>query len=423
MATDPRKTLRTLFDAALAAVSPRLVLPPHLPQPPRGRTAVLGFGKAAAEMARAFEAHWPSPFEGFAVTRYGHAARCRTIEVIEAGHPVPDAAALVAADRALALAAGLGAGDLLLCLASGGGSALLAKPAPGIALAEKQALTRSLLACGAAIGEINCVRKHLSAIKGGRLAAAAAPAEVLTLAISDVPGDDPATIASGPTVADPTDASEARAILARYGIETGEAAAAVLSGPAGETPDRLANARFAIVARARDALEAAAREAGRQGIAARILGDDLAGEARALGAAHAALARETAAGAGPVVLLSGGETEVTLPRPGFGRGGRNTEYLLALAAGLDGAPGIWAIACDTDGIDGTEDAAGAVLAPDSLARAADSGLDARAALAAHDSYGYFAALGDLVVTGPTRTNVNDFRAILIGAGAGQPAPL
>ncbi|MDE0387013.1 MAG: DUF4147 domain-containing protein, partial [Defluviicoccus sp.] len=276
MATDPRRILRTLFDAALAAVSPRLVLPAHLPEPPRGRTAVLGFGKAAAEMARVFEAHWPDPFAGFAVTRYGHAAPCRRIEVVEAGHPVPDAAAVAAADRALALAAGLGAGDLLLCLASGGGSALLAKPAPGIALAEKQALTRSLLACGAAIGEINCVRKHLSAIKGGRLAAAAAPAEVLTLAISDVPGDDPATIASGPTVADPTDGAEARAILARYGIEAGEAVEAVLSGPAGETPSSLPKARFAIVARARDALDAAAREAGRLGIAARVLGDDLA---------------------------------------------------------------------------------------------------------------------------------------------------
>ena len=418
MSTDPRRTLGALFDAALAAVAPRRVLPPHLPEPPRGRMAVLGFGKAAAEMARVFEAHWPTPFEGFAVTRYGHAVRCRTVEVVEAGHPVPDDAAAAAADRALALAAGLGADDLLLCLASGGGSALLAKPAPGIALAEKQALTRSLLACGAAIGEINCVRKHLSAIKGGRLAAAAAPAGVLTLAISDVPGDDPATIASGPTVADPTDGADARAILARYGIETGPAVDAALSGPAAETPASLANARFAIVARARDALDAAAREAERRGIAARILGDDLAGEARELGAAHAVLARGAAAGGRPLVLLSGGETEVTLPRPGFGRGGRNTEYLLALAAGLDGAPGIWAIACDTDGIDGTEDAAGAILAPDSLARAAAAGLDARAALDAHDSYGFFAALGDLVVTGATRTNVNDFRAILVGAGAG-----
>ena len=424
MPMTPRQTLKSLFDAALAAVSPRQVLPPHLPAPPRGRTAVLGFGKAAAEMARVFEAHWPARFEGFAVTRYGHGVPCREIEIVEAGHPVPDEAAVAAADRALALAAGLGADDLLLCLASGGGSALLAKPAPGIGLARKQQLTRSLLACGAAIGEINCVRKHLSAIKGGRLAAAAAPARVATLAISDVPGDDPATIASGPTVADPTGGADARAILARYRIATGAAVDAVLSGPAGETPDRLPNARFEIVARARDALAAAAREAEKAGIAANILGDDLAGEARELGAAHAALAigiSRTASG--PVALLSGGETTVTLPRPGFGRGGRNTEYLLALAAGLKGAPDIWAIACDTDGIDGTEDSAGAMLAPDSLARAASAGLDAGAALAAHDSYGFFSALGDLVVTGPTRTNVNDFRAILIGAGAGQAMPL
>ncbi len=419
MPMDPRQTLKSLFDAALAAVSPAHVLPPYLPQPPEGRTAVLGFGKAAAEMARAFEAHWPAPFEGFAVTRYGHGAPCRAIEVVEAGHPVPDEAAVAAADRALALASGLGADDLMVCLVSGGGSALLAKPAPGIRLEEKQSLTRSLLACGAAIDEINCVRKHLSAIKGGWLAAAAAPARVATLAISDVPGDDPAIIASGPTVADPTTGADARAILARYGIEAGPSIAAALAGPAGETPKTLSNARFQIVARARDALAAAARAAEREGFAATVLGDDLAGEAAELGATHARLAVEIAeAASGPVALLSGGETAVTLPRPGFGRGGRNTEYLLALAAELDGAPGIWAVACDTDGIDGTEDSAGAILAPDSLARAAAEGIDARAALAAHDSYGFFGALGDLVVTGPTRTNVNDFRAILIGAGAG-----
>lgn len=244
MPTAPRRILRTLFDTALDAVSPGRVLAPHLPPPPPGRTAVIGFGKAAAEMARAFEAHWPAPCEGFAVTRYGHAVPCRKIDIVEAGHPVPDAAAVDAADRALALAAGLGAGDLLLCLASGGGSALLAKPAPGLGLVDKQALTRSLLACGAAIGEINCVRKHLSAIKGGRLAAAAAPARVATLAISDVPGDDPAIIASGPTVADPTDGAEALTILARYGIETGPAVAAVLSGPAGRTPGALSGTGF-----------------------------------------------------------------------------------------------------------------------------------------------------------------------------------
>ena len=416
---DPRQTLKTLFDAALAAASPAHVLPPYIPPPPEGRTAVLGFGKAAAEMACVFEAHWPGPFEGFAVTRYGHGVPCRTIEVVEAGHPVPDEAAVAAADRALALASGLDADDLLVCLASGGGSALLAKPAPGIRLEEKQALTRSLLACGAAIDEINCVRKHLSAIKGGRLAAAAAPARIVTLAISDVPGDDPAIIASGPTIADPTTGADARAILARYGIEAEPSIAAALSGPSGETPKTLANASFEIVARAGDALAAASRTAEREGFQVSVLGDDLAGEAAELGVTHAALATEIAESANrPVALISGGETTVTLPRPGFGRGGRNTEYLLALAIGLDSAPGIWAIACDTDGIDGTEDSAGAILAPDSLARAAVAGTDARAALAAHDSYGFFDTLGDLVVTGPTRTNVNDFRAILIGAGAG-----
>ena len=419
MPMDPPQTLKPLFDAALAAVSPAHVLPPYLPPPPGGRTAVLGFGKAAAEMARVFEAHWPAPFEGFAVTRYGHGAPCRAVEVVEAGHPVPDDAAVAAADRALSLASGLGADDLLVCLVSGGGSALLAKPAPGIRLEEKQSLTRSLLACGAAIDEINCVRKHLSAIKGGRLAAAAAPARVATLAISDVPGDDPAIIASGPTVADPTTGADAQAILAHYGIEAGPSMTAALSGRSGETPKTLSNAGFEIVARAGDALAAAARAAEREGFQASVLGDDLAGEAARLGAAHAALAIEIAESASkPVALISGGETTVTLPHPDFGRGGRNTEYLLALALGLDSAPGIWAIACDTDGIDGTEDNAGAILGPDSLARAAAAGLDARTALAAHDSHGFFGSLGDLVVTGPTRTNVNDFRAILIDAGAG-----
>ncbi len=422
MATDPFQTLRSLFDAAVAAAAPGRVLPRYLPPQPVGRTAVIGFGKAAAAMAAAVEAHWPAPLEGFAVTRYGHGVPCRTVDVVEAGHPVPDTAAVAAADRALALAGSLGADDFLLCLASGGGSALLAKPAPGIGLDQKQDVTRSLLASGAAIAEINCVRKHLSAIKGGRLAAAAAPAPVVTLAISDVPGDDPATIASGPTVADPTDAADALAILAHHRIRPGGAVEAVLASPAAETPGTLANARFEIAACAADALAAAARAAEQAGIAATILGDDLEGEAAELGAAHAALAREAARATGaPRILLSGGETAVTLPRPGCGRGGRNTEYLLALANGLGGAPGIWAIACDTDGIDGTEDNAGAVISPDSLARAADAGIDARAALAAHDSYGFFAALGDLVVTGPTRTNVNDFRAILIGGGAGPPA--
>lgn len=412
----PTDTLRHLFDTALAAVTAERSLPARLPAPPKGRTVVIGFGKAAAAMARAFEDHWPGPaagFEGFAVTRYGHGVPCRRIEVIEAGHPVPDTAAVEAADRALAAVSGLGADDLLLCLVSGGGSALLSRPAAGITLADKQAITRALLASGAAIGEINCVRKHLSGIKGGRLAAAAAPAQVLTLAISDVPGDDPATIASGPTIADPTTGQDALAVLRTHGIEPTEAVRRLLWSAAGETPKALPNAKFAIIAGAADALDAAAAEAGRLGFAATMLGDDLAGESAALARTHAALALRAADG----VILSGGETTVTLPGPGHGRGGRNTEYLLALAIALDGRPGIHALACDTDGLDGTEDNAGAVIGPDTLSRARAAGLDPRAALADHRSYDFFNVLNDLVVTGPTRTNVNDFRAILINAGS------
>ena len=413
----PGDTLRHLFDTALAAVSAERCLPGRLPDPPKGRTVVIGFGKAAAAMARAFEDHWPGPltgFGGFAVTRYGHGVPCRRIAVIDAGHPVPDAAAVEAADRALAAVSGLGADDLVICLVSGGGSALLSRPGAGITLADKQAITRALLACGAAIGDINCVRKHLSGIKGGRLAAAAAPAQVVTLAISDVPGDEPATIASGPTIADPTTAEDALAVLHAHGIEPSAPVLRLLSGEAGETPKALPNTRFAIIARAADALAAAVAEAGRLGLAATVLGDDLAGEAAALGRAHATLARRAGAG----VILSGGETTVTLPGPGHGRGGRNTEYLLALAIALDNAPGIHALACDTDGLDGTQDNAGAVIGPDTLSRARAAGLDSRAALAAHRSYDFFKDLNDLVVTGPTRTNVNDFRAILISAGSG-----
>ncbi len=409
----PAETLRRLFETAVAAVSPEAVLPAHLPAAPSGRTVVIGFGKAAAAMARAFEDHWPGPVSGFAVTRYGHAVPCKRIEVIEAGHPVPDGAAVAAAERALSAVSGLGAEDLVICLVSGGGSALLCRPGPGITLADKRAITSALLACGAAIGEINCVRKHLSGIKGGRLAAAAAPAQVLTLAISDVPGDEPATIASGPTVADPTSTDDARAVLLAYGIEPADPVRWLLASAAGRTPKALPNARFTIIARAADALAAAAAEARRAGIAPTVLGDDLAGEAADLGRAHAALARRAPDG----VILSGGETTVSLPRPDHGRGGRNTEYLLALAVALDSAPGIHAIACDTDGLDGTQDNAGAIIGPDTLARARHAGLDPRAALAEHRSYDFFEALGDLVVTGPTRTNVNDFRAILINTGS------
>ena len=416
---EPRDFLRHMFASALAAVTAEGCVPPHLPPPPpAGRTIVIGAGKAAAAMARVVERHWRGPLSGLVVTRYGHGIALERIALIEAAHPVPDAAGESAARRILTLMAGLSAEDLVLCLISGGGSALMALPAEGVALADKQGMTSALLHCGATIAEINCVRKHLSAIKGGRLAAAAFPARVVTLAISDVPGDDPATIASGPTVADPTTLEDARAILAKYRIEAPKAVVAHLCDGASETPKpgdpRLARSEFRIVARAADALAAAAACARALGIRPLIQGDAIEGEARDVAAAHAARACELARNGESGVLLSGGETTVTIASSG-GRGGRNSEYLLALALALDGAAGIYALACDTDGIDGTEDCAGALIGPDSLARARASGLDPARALGAHDSHTIFMALGDLVVTGPTRTNVNDFRAILIAA--------
>jgi glycerate 2-kinase len=415
---DIRQTLRALFDAAVGAADPANAVPPHLPAPPARRTLVLAAGKAAAAMARAVETHWTgdaSALTGLAVTRYGHGVDCERIEVIEAGHPLPDEAGRAAAGRFLREAAALGEDDLLLCLMSGGASALLVEPADGLTLAEKQAVTRQLLASGAPIGEMNCMRKHLSAIKGGRLAAAAAPAQVVTLAISDVPGDDPAVIGSGPTVGDPTSCADALAIAGKHGIELPAGARNALESGEWESvkpgDPRLRGARFEIVARPADSLAAAAAAAERSGFPATGLGDDLEGEARDVGADHARLALAARPGA----LISGGETTVTVDSDG-GRGGRNCEYLLALAVALDGADGVHAIACDTDGIDGTEDAAGALIAPDTLERARALGLDARDYLDRHDSYGFFAALDDLIVTGPTRTNVNDFRAILIGSG-------
>ena len=395
-------------------------MPRFLPPPPSGRVVVLGAGKAAAAMAAAVEAAWPDrPLEGLVVTRYGHGVPCRRIEIVEAAHPVPDAAGEAAAKRILALAESAGPEDLVLCLISGGGSALLSLPAPGLSLADKQAVNRALLASGAAIGEMNCLRKHLSAIKGGRLAAAAYPAPLVTLVISDVPGDDPAVIASGPTVADPTTLEDALAVLRRYDIAPPPAVAARLADPAAETPKpgdpRLASARLDLIARPQASLEAAAELARRAGVTPVILGDAIEGEAREVARAMAGIAQQVRrhgqpAGA-PCVLLSGGETTVTLK--GKGRGGRNAEFLLGLAVALQGAEGIWAIACDTDGIDGSEDNAGALVTPDSLARARAAGRDAKADLAANDAYGFFQALGDLVVTGPTLTNVNDFRALLI----------
>jgi hydroxypyruvate reductase len=417
-----RDLLRAMFAAAVEAAAPALCVPPHLPPPPPGRTIVVGAGKAAAAMAQAVEAHWPAeaPLSGLVITRYGHGVgRLPRITVVEASHPVPDAAGEAAAARILALVGGLTPDDLVLCLISGGGSALLALPAPGLTLADKQAVNRALLRSGASIHEMNCVRRHLSAIKGGRLAAAAAPARLVALVISDVPGDDPAVIASGPTVPDATTLADARAVLARHGITPPEAVRAHLLDPAAETP-KPGDARFRhtetrVVASPQASLEAAAAVATAAGVTPVILGDAIEGEAAEVARVMAGIAKHCAMHGQPArppcVLISGGETTVTVR--GQGRGGRNAEFLLGLAVALDGHPGIFGIACDTDGIDGTEDNAGALLAPDTPARARAAGLHLRDRLADNDGYGVFAALGDLVVTGPTLTNVNDFRAILI----------
>ena len=411
-----------MFQAAVDAAAPGLCVMPNLPQPPAGRTVVVGAGKAAAAMAQAVEAAWPAyrPLSGLVVTRYGHGVGpLPRIEVVEASHPVPDDAGQLAAARMLALVGGLGPDDLVLCLMSGGASALLALPAPGIDLAAKQTVNRALLRSGAGIQDMNCVRKHLSAIKGGRLAAAAAPAAVVTLMISDVPGDDPSVIGSGPTVPDATTLDEARAVLSRYGIDPGPAVLSRLRDPGAETPKPgdaiFSKTRTTMVATPQAALQAAASVARAAGVTPVILGDAIEGEAREVARVMAGIARQCAAHGqptpSPCVLISGGETTVTVR--GSGRGGRNAEFLLALGVALDGHPGIHAIACDTDGIDGTEDNAGAMLSPDSLIRGRALGLDPAARLADNDGYGVFAALGDLVVTGPTLTNVNDFRAILI----------
>ena len=420
--------LTRMFEAAVGAAAPAVCVPPCLPAPPPGRTVVVGAGKAAAAMAAAVEMHWPAdrPLSGLVVTRYGHGVGpLARIEVVEASHPVPDAAGQAAAARMLEMVQGLGADDLVLCLISGGGSALLALPASGLALADKQAVNRALLRSGAGIHEMNCVRKHLSAIKGGRLAAAASPARLVSLLISDVPGDDPSVIASGPTVPDRTTLADARGVLARWRIEPPPAVAAWLLDPAAETPKpddaAFLRTRTLLVSTPQAALEAAAEVARAAGITPVILGNAIEGEAAEVARVMAGIARQCAAhgqpASAPCVLISGGETTVTVR--GGGRGGRNAEFLLALAVALDGHPGIHAIACDTDGIDGTEDNAGARLSPDSLVRAASRGIDARARLADNDGYGFFAALGDLVTTGPTRTNVNDFRAILINAQPGR----
>ena len=429
---DPAGFLRHLLAVAIDAALPLTGLARHLPPPPKGRTVVLGAGKAAGSMAQAVEALWPAqaPLTGLVVTRYHHVpprpkGLPHRIEVVEAAHPVPDEAGAAAAERILALTQGLTADDLVLCLISGGGSALLTLPAEGLTLAEKQRINRQLLESGAHIGEMNCVRKHLSRIKGGRLAAACAPARVVTLAISDVPGDDPSVIASGPTVPDATTCADALAILDRYGIAVPGAVRQALQEGRLETPKPqspvFAGHQVALIATPRLSLVAAAAAARAAGLAAHVLSDDLEGESREVGKVHAALARATARHGEPFprpcVLLSGGETTVTVrpPPPGArrGRGGRAGEFCLGLALALQGQPGVWALAADTDGIDGVEDNAGALVTPDTLARAQAAGVSLIDSLDRHDAYGCFSALGDLVMTGPTYTNVNDFRAILV----------
>ena len=423
-AIDARDLLIRLFEAAIAAAQPDLAIPPLLPAPPKGRTVVIGAGKASAAMARAVEKAWAGPLEGLVVTRYGYSVPCERIEIVEAAHPVPDAAGERASRRLLDLVAGLGPDDLVLALISGGGSALLAAPLPGTTLADEQALNRALLACGATIGEMNLVRRHLSAIKGGRLATACHPARVVTLVISDVPGDDPVDIASGPTVADPTTCAEALGIIRRLSIDLPRAMIDQLESGRGESPKPgdpgFARDEVRMVVTPQAALEAAAAVGRAAGFDVHILGDAIEGEARDVGRVMAGIARQVARRGQPFrrpcILLSGGETTVTLR--GTGRGGRNVEFLLSLALGLDGEARVHALAGDTDGVDGVEEIAGAVIAPDTLARARAMGIDAAARLADNDGHGFFSALGDSVVTGPTLTNVNDFRAILIDEGNG-----
>jgi glycerate 2-kinase len=420
----PKDLLLGSFNAALAAADPLAIVPEHLPRPPKGRTLVVGAGKASAAMAAAVERSWPaaSPLEGIVITRYGHGVPCERIRIVEAGHPVPDESGERAAREILAAASRLGPDDLLLALVSGGGSSLLSAPVDGVSMAELKSMTRDLLACGAAIKEMNTVRKHLSVIQGGRLAAAS-NAPVLALIISDVTGDDPTHIGSGPCAADPTTYQDSIDILARYGVTPAGAITRHLArgaeGRVPETPKRgdpaLAHAENRVIATAHQSLSAAAAFFERHGIAPMVLGDSVTGESSEVAKVYAALARQVRQHAHPVrppvALISGGETTVTVR--GNGRGGRCTEFLLSLAIDLEGLERVWAIAADTDGIDGSEDNAGAWLAPDALARARALGLNPQRLLSNNDGYGFFEALGGLVVTGPTRTNVNDFRVILV----------
>lgn len=416
---DGRPFLRSLFSHAVERAMPGPAVLAHLPPRPRGRTIAIGAGKASAQLAQALERAWEGPLEGLVVTRYGYGAPCERIEIVEAAHPVPDEAGLLAAERLMRLVRGLGPDDLVIALISGGGSALLPAPGPGLSLADEQAVNRALLASGAPIAAMNAIRNQLSTIKGGRLALAAAPARVVTLVVSDVPGDDPALVASGPTVPITATRAEARQLASLYEIALPSPAAALLAGDANPAPRpddaRLAGNETRVIASAALSLEAAANASAEAGIPAHILSDAIEGEARDVGRVHAAIAREVQARgrpfSRPALILSGGETTVTLR--GKGKGGRNSEFLLAFALAIDGVEGIAAIACDTDGIDGSEDNAGAVADGTSAARMRKAGIDPQALLAGNDAWTAFAAIGDLVVTGPTGTNVNDFRAILV----------
>ncbi len=419
MLNNPEKTLLDLFQSAVEAANPTFCLPSHLPDKPKGRTIVIGFGKSAAAMAKVVEDAWGEDVEGVVVTRYGHGVACQKIKILEASHPVPDQACVEATDEILRAVQGLGKDDLVLCLISGGGSALFIMPPEGVTLADKQKLTQDLLACGATISEINTVRKHLSLVKGGRLAKACAPAKVVSLLISDVPGDDLAFIASGPTCADRTSSYEVEDILKRYKISLPDKLQEYLKSPEAETLkpgdplfERVENR---LIATPQISLEAAQNKAQQQGIPSLILSDRIEGESREVAKVMAAIALQVAEKnqpiSAPALLLSGGETTVSIQ--GKGRGGPNTEFLLSLAIILDGHPGIYALACDTDGIDGSEDNAGALIGPETLSKAKAAGLNPKSYLANNDAYSFFAVLGDLVVLGPTLTNVNDFRAIYI----------
>lgn len=422
-APEPRALLRQMFDAAVAAAQPSRCLAAHLPTPPKGRTIVIGAGKASAEMARALEAHWSGPLEGLVVTRYGYDVPCQHIEIVQAAHPVPDAAGLEAAQRIRALVSDLTPDDLVIALISGGGSSLLVAPGEGLTLQDKQAVNTALLASGASISEMNCVRRHLSSLKGGRLGALCHPARLCTLLISDVPGDLPMDIASGPTVADPSTCAQALDILQRYQIQVPDSVLRLLSSDAGESikpgDPHLLGSTVRMITAPQLALEAAAEVARAAGVTPYILGDSLEGEARDVGTVMAGMARQVAQRgqpfATPCVLLSGGETTVTLR--GKGVGGRNVEFLLAMAIALGETPGVYALAGDTDGVDGAQEIAGAISTPDTLSRAWELGLNPRKHLDNNDAHTFFGALGDAVVTGPTLTNVNDFRAVFIGSPA------